>query len=614
MELIIKQLETHKQIKVTKSYIDNPGQQYTVIANDNQNQYSIKVISLHQNDGEQMSQQKLEYAKQLALSLKSCNHENIAKYLGEFQIQENYFILLESFEMNLIDWQVQNKLNKKINRKTFIQFALQLFHALEHIHSKNYVLQKLALRNIYLDKDYNIKLSDFGFPQEVIPSQLSRQFMDQKADNIQFYLPPELLDISKDKIAKQKKVLQENEGDIWVVSICLYALTGPTLQFIKKFTEGSAFYIFYEEIDQDINKVLMNSFWLNTSLRPKVSDLILSYEELQKINVQQLKEEYYEQEFIDKYNKARNLYSDGRFQESIQLLKEAFKIDPSSYYCLNLIGNNYLENKQYEEAIDYYKKSINIFPENAIVYKQLGHCYFNLKQYEIAIENLKKSIEYNPEYSHAFYLLGVGYEILSDIENSVVNYFKASTLCPQQCLPFFNLGTIYFKEMYYEKSIKCYQKCIELNPNKTNAYINLGANYCRQNLFKQALIYFEKASEVDPLSEKINYSIYFACMKLQRHDHAISYFKNRLKINGSQQTNYYLALTLIQHNLKNLHKSIHYLKQQIKLDPQCIQAISLMVDSFLIQENYSKIIKYTKTIKSQNNSLLHKNIQSKSKI
>ncbi|EAR86423.1 tetratricopeptide repeat protein (macronuclear) [Tetrahymena thermophila SB210] len=614
MELIIKQLEIHKQITVTKSYIDKPDQQYTVIAHDSQNQYSIKVISLHQNQDEQISQQRLDYAQQLAHSLKSCNHENIAKYFGEFQIEENYFILLERFEMNLIDWQLKNKLKKQIDRKIFIQFSLQLLHALEHIHSKNYVLQELALRNIFLDKDYNIKLCDFGFPQEVIPSEISKQFMDQRVDNISFYLPPELFDFSKNKIAKQSKVLQEKEGDVWVACVCLYALAEATLVFIKRLTKGTGFYVFQEKIDKDINKVLMNSFWLNKNLRPKISDLILSFEELQKVQVSQIIDEY-EQEFIDKYNKGKELYSNEQFEESIEVLKEAIQINPSSYQSLNLIGNNYFENNKYNEAINYFTQSINVFPENPIAYKSIGHSYLNLKQYETAIENLNKAVMYNPEYSHAYNLLGVCYHNIGDTQNAAESYIKANSLCPQQCIPLFNLGNIYLKKKVDEESKNWYEKAIETNPNYIDAYTNLGVVNCNQSQFEQALIHFEKASQIDPLSASINHNIWFACMKLQRYDYAINYFKNRLKINGSQQTNYYLALTLIQQdNLKNLHKSIHYLKQQIKLEPQLIEPFYLLVDSFFEQEKQSEIIKYSKISKSLDQLLLERIRETKSEI
>ncbi|KAL4512368.1 hypothetical protein ABPG72_005370 [Tetrahymena utriculariae] len=615
MEQIIKQLEIHKQITVTKSYIDQPNQQYTLIGHDSQSQYSIKVISLQQNQDQKISQQRLDYAQQLTQSIKSCNHQNIARYLGEFQIEENYFILLESFEMNLIDWQQQNKLKKRIDRQIFIQFSLQLLSALQHIHSNNYVLQNLTLRNIFLDKENNIKLCDFGFPKEVIPSQASQQFIDQKMDNIQFYLPPELFDFSKGKVAKQGKAIQEKEGDIWVACVCLYALAEATLIFIKRLTRGTGFYVFQEKIDQDINKVLMNSFWLNKNLRPKISDLIQSFEDLQKVHLLQLQEEYYEQEFIGKYNKGKELYSNEQYKESIEVLKEAFNINPSSHQCLSLIGNNFFEQKQYNEAIDYYTKSINVFSQNSIAYKSLGHCYLNIKQYDVAVEHLKKAVIYNPEFSHAYNLLGVCYHHLADSQNAAESYLKANSFCPQQSIPLFNLGNIYLKKQAAEESKKWYEKAIETNPYYIDAYTNLGVIYCDQSQFEQALINFEKASVLDPQPATANHNIWFACMKLKWYDHAIHFFKNKLILNYSQQVNYYLALSLIQQdNLKNVHKSIYYLKQQIKLDPQLIEPFNLILDSFFEQEQYSKIMKYTKISKNLNYYLIEIINEAKSEI
>ncbi|KAL4503531.1 hypothetical protein ABPG73_017274 [Tetrahymena malaccensis] len=615
MDILIKQLQIEKQISVTQSYVDKVDSKYTFLASDDKDrQFSIRAFFLASDLNSNICDEKLNSAKQFAQNLRDCNHQNILKYVEEFQIDKYYLVVMERFEMNLIDWQYKIRLKKKINRNLFLKMALDLFKALEYLHSKNLLLQQLTLKNIYLDKEHNLKICDFNYPQEIIPSLATQQFVASKTYNLEFYLPPELYDYSKNVQNKQFKVLQEKEGDIWQTGLCIYALTGITLLFVKRLTKGTGFFLFQEKLDNDICKFLMNIFWQNPKLRPSVSDLIDSIQQLQNKQVEEIdEEEDYKPEFVDLYIEGKELYSNEQYQEAIEVLKKALEIEPQPYQLLNLLGNVSYELKNYEEANEYFQKSIQLYPKNSFSYKCLGHSYLNMKKLEEAVIQLNKSIEINSEYSHAYNVLGVCYERLQMEDKAEEAYKISHSLNPQQSLPSCNLGYLYERKQNFEESESWLKKSIEINPNNYDAIIELSFLYYNQSKYQEALTYCKQALEIDPLQEEPIQNIGRIYLHLEQYDEAIDCLKKAIQVNDKMEYMYFtLAFAYLQ-KLK-YNQTIYCLKKQIQIDNSDIESFGMIGEQYLHQKKYEKVIKFKKYYKKDEMMFLDLMYEAKSQI
>ncbi len=71
-------------------------------------------------------------------------------------------------------------------------YAVQLLDTLRHIHSLNFVHKDVKLENVLLDKDFNLKLTDFGLADKVEGSDASG-FEKERFDGTFSYMAPEIL-------------------------------------------------------------------------------------------------------------------------------------------------------------------------------------------------------------------------------------------------------------------------------------------------------------------------------------------------------------------------------------------------------------------------------------
>jgi len=104
-------------------------------------------------------------------ALNQLDHPNIIKMInydtGEYTNKStgehysvNYMILEYAEGGDLFNYvQSTGRFSEKLAR----HFFLQILNAIKYSHDKNICHRDLKLENIMLDKDYNIKLIDFGF-------------------------------------------------------------------------------------------------------------------------------------------------------------------------------------------------------------------------------------------------------------------------------------------------------------------------------------------------------------------------------------------------------------------------------------------------------------------
>ncbi|NQV18677.1 MAG: tetratricopeptide repeat protein [Armatimonadetes bacterium] len=192
-----------------------------------------------------------------------------------------------------------------------------------------------------------------------------------------------------------------------------------------------------------------------------------------------------------------NLFTAGKFKESLSLLEKYNKIIPKIfYYGTKGFINRELE--KYSEAINSFSKVIELDSKDDIIYINRGICYTELNEYTKAIEDFNKAIKLKPEDAYTYYNRGICYDELKEYKKAIADYTKAIELNPEDDAAYYNRGNSYSNLKQYDEAIKDYTKAIELNPNDALTYNNRGNSYLTLKEYDKAIKNYTKAIELNP--------------------------------------------------------------------------------------------------------------------
>ncbi|MDO2408594.1 tetratricopeptide repeat protein [Campylobacter magnus] len=236
---------------------------------------------------------------------------------------------------------------------------------------------------------------------------------------------------------------------------------------------------------------------------------------------------------IDIFNNAKSFYSNGNYNESIELFKQAAEAfrqeqgeqssDVAALYTW--IGDAYANLGNYEKALEFYNKALAIrekvlgkeHPDTATSYNNIGLVYDKLNDYEKALEFYNKALAIREKVLGVEHLdtaisynnIGVGYNNLGNYQKALEFYNKALAIKekvlgkehPNIATSYNNIGAVYNVLGNYEKALEFYNKALAIrekvlgveHPSTANSYNSIGAVYYELGNYKKALEFYNKA-------------------------------------------------------------------------------------------------------------------------
>ncbi|KAF2203736.1 hypothetical protein GQ43DRAFT_478776 [Delitschia confertaspora ATCC 74209] len=142
------------------------------------------------------------------------SHPNIVEFYRAFSFQSSTFVVLELCENGSLADAIKKR--KYFTMPEIRRFMIQTCGAIKYLHQRNIVHRDLKTGNLFLDKDMNVKVGDFGLAALLVsPEDLSgiRRTTMCGTPN---YLAPEVLE--KTGKGHNEKV------DLWAIGIMMYTL------------------------------------------------------------------------------------------------------------------------------------------------------------------------------------------------------------------------------------------------------------------------------------------------------------------------------------------------------------------------------------------------------
>lgn len=195
--------------------------------------------------------------------------------------------------------------------------------------------------------------------------------------------------------------------------------------------------------------------------------------------------------------KAAKLIDEGKFDESIAILKECEKTDPTDYAYPYEIALAYTHKKEYQNAVDQLEKIKNYAGIEADFYQLLGNNYDYVK---------------NPEKAIATY------------DEGLVKFPNAGRL-------YLEKGVIYESQEKYLEAISSYEKGIEVDPMYPSNYYRVTLLYLNSSDKLAGLLYgeiFVNLERTTKRTQKISELLY------KTYKNGIQFKDNEIKVDLCQ--------------------------------------------------------------------------------
>ncbi|KAL4494165.1 hypothetical protein ABPG73_018684 [Tetrahymena malaccensis] len=577
LEKIIQLLKEKKHLTVLNPNAGSGAYGQVMIAKEeNGEEVAIKIVSVF-DEIDSIDEQKLKEIKSEAQFLQMCHHPNIVQYKGEFQLGSCYFIKMEKGEMSLQDF-IDKKLNQGISEKLFVKLALQMLSAIQYLHSKNYVLRDISLKNVLLDKDYNIKLCDFGLAKEVNPQLATQAFLQSQVKGVLFYFPPEVLVMTNfnSEEKKQQKIYQNFDGDVWAFGICMYLLGGASFLHVLQLTQGKETFQLSKLVSIEINQILLNTLQLDPKLRPSIDKIIQDFKNIQ-VNLEKGKDDeigcYFNQ--TELFQQAEKEIENHKYQEAQVTLERLVKINTHNDQYLALLGLTHLEQYQCEESRSVSQKCLLINPKNEIALCCMGYYYYEKNDLKQAMCYLQKCLNLNPKNYRALTYKAFVLSNQQKLDEELLTLKEAISYNQKYPYSILQIGKCYFKKKMYEEAITSFKQVIKLLPTIFSPYYCLGIIYYERSEFDQSISYFNKALEFNSSNQNCLYSLAKVYLETFDYQNAIQVLNSLVKLYATNDL-YLATLALAYSEIQDEQKLLEYSQKSLQINPQNILALNCL--------------------------------------
>ncbi len=258
MEQISLFSQKYNKIKIL---FKNENKEVSLVENkDNKEKVIIKEMNLSN-----LNEKEKEMALQEGIILSKLKHPNIIECYGFHYEKDKIIISIEYAEGGDLFQKIENQKNKYFKEEEIIDWFIEICEGIKYIHSKNIIHRDLKPQNIFLNKNNNIKIGDFG---------ISKQLINKNEANTKIgsenYLSPEIIQDQP----------YDYKSDIWNLGIILYELTQLKHPFednkkINNILKGKYFDFSNKNYSPNLLNLIKDLIKVNPNERKNIDEIIL---------------------------------------------------------------------------------------------------------------------------------------------------------------------------------------------------------------------------------------------------------------------------------------------------------------------------------------------------
>ncbi len=188
----------------------------------------------------------------------------------------------------------------------------------------------------------------------------------------------------------------------------------------------------------------------------------------------------------------------GRYQESIEKLDQALKVEPNSVWGHYLQGLNYYRTKNFPQAVVELQKTMSLSPDYALAAFNLGMAQAHAGQIDAAITTLQKALQLDHTNFDAAFNLGVAYLQKKDLASAEGAFRQSITINPQLARGVQALGETLYFENKLDEAIATLRRGVDLAPQEPSMHEALAKALAAKGFTAEAKEEMQRAQQTAP--------------------------------------------------------------------------------------------------------------------
>lgn len=166
------------------------------------------------------------------------------------------------------------------------------------------------------------------------------------------------------------------------------------------------------------------------------------------------------------YTDALKSLEKNDFKKATTSLNRAIEVFPDYYDALELLGTEYVKQKQYQPALPLLAHAVEVNKDGWRAIYSLGIAQFESGNRLDAIRSLRRSVELNPNSANTNMWLGLALAPDPDARSEAIQALERTVKIAKDSVPmaYFYLGGLYSKNNQYHEAAKAFETLLRIAP------------------------------------------------------------------------------------------------------------------------------------------------------
>jgi tetratricopeptide (TPR) repeat protein len=212
-----------------------------------------------------------------------------------------------------------------------------------------------------------------------------------------------------------------------------------------------------------------------------------------------------------RFIEAMILYKEGKFLESMRLLRDLLGPEQRDAGVYKLFGLNLVAAEREADAEPFFRAAAQLAPEDSSALYYLGMATLSLKQYDEAERILRDVVRRQPQDVAAHTMLGLAYEQLRKTALAVESYQTAARLAREQgesaLQPDLYLSRYLLGQSRFGEAAAVLKVLVTEVPDHAEAHRLLGRAFNELGEVEKALLHLQRATALAPADRQARYAL-----------------------------------------------------------------------------------------------------------